>query len=181
MTLRDKAIHYINRTATDRSRKSLVMTFVAPVVFFSIIITFVLAFLKLGDLLRLPGIPTLLKYIIGLPFMAIGLVAMIGTGGQFLRVRGTPVPLRPPPKLVTSGLYRFVRNPMFCGLFLFIIGLGVWLRSLSLSCVFAPLLLAVVYWEIKMIEEPELEKRFGRQYVDYRKETPRFFPRFRKN
>lgn len=181
MRFSQRIIGYLNRAGSDRSRKMSVLAAVAPIAFFSTTIALIILSYRIGVWLDLPLIPTLLKYIVGPPFLIIGIVAMIGSVTQFLIVKGTPVPLRPPPKLVTGGLYRYVRNPMFGGLFLFTIGLGFWLRSISLGClpvsVFVPLL--ALY--LKGVEEPELEARFGRDYVEYKSRTPRFFPRLMKS
>jgi protein-S-isoprenylcysteine O-methyltransferase Ste14 len=44
--------------------------------------------------------------------------------------------------------------------------------------IFTPLFIYANYWELKAIEEPELVKRLGAEYVAYRKKTPMFFPGF---
>jgi protein-S-isoprenylcysteine O-methyltransferase Ste14 len=90
--------------------------------------------------------------------------------------KGTPVPFNPPPRLVTSGPFAFVRNPMITGVFILLFGLGFLLRSVSLVCLFIPLFILFNFWELKAIEEPELVKRLGSEYVEYRKRTPMFFP-----
>jgi len=108
--------------------------------------------------------------------IAFGLALYCLSVAQFLRVRGTPVPFSPPPKLVTTGLYRFARNPMMTGLFMQFFGIGIALGSLSLIFIFTPLFIAINVWELKMIEEPELERRLGEAYVKYKREVPMFFP-----
>jgi len=45
--------------------------------------------------------------------------------------------------------------------------------------VFTPLYILINVWELKQIEEPELVKRFGDEYIDYRSRTPMFFPGLR--
>ena len=59
-------------------------------------------------------------------------------------------------------------------------GCGVLFGSVSLLCVFTPLFICMNVWELKSIEEPELEKRLGEDYSEYRKRTPMFFPDFLK-
>jgi protein-S-isoprenylcysteine O-methyltransferase Ste14 len=117
--------------------------------------------------------------VIGFLLMAFGLAIYGLSVFQFLRVRGTPVPFIPPPTLVRTGLYRFSRNPMMTGLFMQFFGLGIALGSFSLTFFFTPLFIAMNVWELKMVEEPELERRLGEAYVKYKKEVPMFFP-FRK-
>jgi protein-S-isoprenylcysteine O-methyltransferase Ste14 len=80
------------------------------------------------------------------------------------------------PKLVSTGPYRYARNPMLTGVFLFLFGIGFGLTSFSLVLVFTPLYIVLNYWELKNIEEPELVKRLGGQYIEYRRKTPMFIP-----
>jgi len=89
--------------------------------------------------------------------------------------------LNPPSKLVTSGPYMYVRNPMLNGLFVFFFGLGILLKSISLTLIFTPLFILFNILELKLIEEPELEKRFGAQYVEYKRRVPMFIPRLKRN
>ena len=65
---------------------------------------------------------------------------------------------------------------MLTGVFLFLFGLGFAVDSFSLVLFFTPLFILVNLWELKKIEEPELVKRFGDTYIDYRRETPMFIP-----
>jgi protein-S-isoprenylcysteine O-methyltransferase Ste14 len=88
--------------------------------------------------------------------------------------------MNPPPELVTSGPYAYVRNPMLAGVFALLFGFGIFLGSVSLLFVFTPLFILLNVWELKNIEEPELVKRLGEKYVEYRKRTPMFLPGFRR-
>ena len=90
-----------------------------------------------------------------------------------LRSAGTPVPLNPPKELVDTGPYAVIRNPMLTGVFLVLFGIGVLLGSFCLMFVFTPLFIVLNVWELKCIEEPELEKRLGQAYVEYKKRVPR--------
>ena len=104
---------------------------------------------------------------------------LIGWSVQnFLKVKGTPVPFNPPPQLVTSGPYAYTRNPMLTGVFALLFGFGIFFGSVSLLFVFTPLFILLNFWELKAIEEPELVKRLGQEYIEYREMTPMFVPRF---
>jgi protein-S-isoprenylcysteine O-methyltransferase Ste14 len=105
---------------------------------------------------------------------------MVLSVSYFIKARGTPVPFSPPPRLVTGGPYRCVRNPMLTGIFIQLFGLGIICNSAALIFIFTPLFILINYWELKRVEEPELEKRLGQEYVDYKKRVPMFFP-WRKN
>jgi protein-S-isoprenylcysteine O-methyltransferase Ste14 len=69
-----------------------------------------------------------------------------------------------------------VRNPMLTGVFALLFGLGALFGSISLLVVFTPLFILINVWELKVIEEPELVKRLGKDYIEYRKRTAMFFP-----
>ena len=99
---------------------------------------------------------------------------------HFLKVKGTPVPFNPPPKLVATGPYAYARNPMLTGIFLLLFGLGVLFQSLSLVLFFTPAFIALNVWELKAIEEPELEKRLGQEYIEYKEKIPMFIPRLER-
>ncbi|MCP4201260.1 MAG: isoprenylcysteine carboxylmethyltransferase family protein [bacterium] len=96
---------------------------------------------------------------------------------HFLQVEGTPVPFNPPPEVVDTGPYRYVRNPMVTGVFVLLFGLGFAFDSIALVCLFTPLYVLAHAWELKEIEEPELERRLGEEYIEYRNRTPMFIPR----
>ena len=112
----------------------------------------------------------------GLALLALGLFIMVLSIFYFIKAKGTPVPLNPPPKLVKDGPYQFVRNPMLTGIFMQLFGLGIATGSPSLAFIFTPLFIGVNIWELKTIEEPELVKRLGAEYVEYKKKVPMFFP-----
>jgi len=86
---------------------------------------------------------------------------------------GTPVPVEPPKRLVTEGLFQFTRNPMYLALFAIILGEAFFLGHLLLFIYF--LLLAFLFnLYVVKIEEPELRKRFGKEYEKYCQKVPRW-------
>lgn len=101
--------------------------------------------------------------------MLIGAVLMLWAMFVFARVKGTPVPFNPPPKLVTSGPYAYSRNPMTIGLFIFMFGIGFNWGSITSVLIFTPLYIILSILDFKYIEEPELEKRLGKEYTEYKK------------
>ena len=92
------------------------------------------------------------------------------------RGKGTPVPLDPPKEFIAIGLYRFVRNPMYLGLLLVMLAEAALFRSVWLL-VYASLFWLAVHSYLILIEEPELEARFGPAYLSYKATTPRWIPR----
>jgi protein-S-isoprenylcysteine O-methyltransferase Ste14 len=147
--------------------------------FFAFLI-FLIIFLarKLDAFLHLAGpLPYPVNYLLSLPLFIAGAFLWIWSVLQFIRARGTPVPVNPPPKLVTEGPYAYIRNPMLSGIILMLFGVGFFLESPSLVFFFTPLFVAFTCLEFKLIEEPELEKRLGDAYREYRRKTPMFIPK----
>jgi protein-S-isoprenylcysteine O-methyltransferase Ste14 len=151
---------------------------VGAVFFFTIVWLFVVASLQVDKVLGFPKLFTPpLNIIVCVPVLAIGLFLILWSILHFVRVKGTPVPFNPPPELVTSGPYAHVRNPMLTGVFILLFGLGVLFQSISLLSMFTPLFILLNAFELKVIEEPELEKRLGKEYLEYKKRVPMFIPR----
>lgn len=89
---------------------------------------------------------------------------------------GTPAPAAPTVHLVVSGLYRYVRNPMYVGVLSVIIGQALILGSLLLL-EYAALVWMCFFAFVVLYEEPSLQHRFGDGYENYRASVPRWWPR----
>jgi len=180
MTLKTKWIEILYNVATS-SRK--IRNFFTPIgAFFYALLTFsfVVVALQVDRLLGITDIfPRPLSIILALPIFSFALFLIGWSVLNFLRAKGTPVPFNPPPILVTTGPYAYTRNPMLTGVFSLLFGFGVFFGSVSLLVVFTPLFIFINFWELKSIEEPELEKRLGEEYIAYQKRTPMFFPDLR--
>jgi len=182
MPLIQRWTNLIYKVAIGSWKVKLVVAPIVAVAFAGLIVVFFLLSRAVDRWLSLPKASSYpVSAIIGFFLIASGLSLYCLSIAHFLRVRGTPVPVSPPPKLVTTGLYRFERNPMMTGLFLLFLGVGIVLGSLSLVFIFTPLFVGINVWEIKNIEEPELERRFGEEYVKYKKSVPMFVPFIKKN
>jgi protein-S-isoprenylcysteine O-methyltransferase Ste14 len=80
-------------------------------------------------------------------------------------------------ELVTTGLYRYTRNPMILGFLILLSGIGWFVQSIT-AIVVIPLIVFVLLWVwLKRREEPQLEQRFGDAYRIYRDTTPLIIPR----
>ena len=142
-----------------------------------LIFVFVVIALYVDRLIGLTNIfPNPLNLILSIPIFLLALFLIGWSVQNFLIVKGTPVPFNPPPQIVTTGPYTYTRNPMITGVFSLLFGCGVFFGSISLLFVFTPLFIYINFWELKSIEEPELEKRLGEDYMKYQKRTPMFFP-----
>ena len=109
-------------------------------------------------------------------------ILVVGAGTYFrclwdfvIAGHGLPSPVDHPKKLVVCGLYRYVRNPMYVGVLLVLIGEGLLLRSIVLIW-YALAVLALVHVYILVYEERYLQYRFGQSYTEYRKEVRRWIP-----
>lgn len=111
-------------------------------------------------------------FIFGLPW------ALSAVFWQLVRGKGTPVPIVPTKHFLQNGPYRYVRNPMMLGFFLYLLG---WAFLCNKGGAFLATAVLIFFFlaEIKLIEEPELEKRFGDAYREYKKEIPFIFPKWR--
>jgi len=177
MTLKTKWIDILYNAATGSRRVRNFFTPVGAIFYGLLIFVFVIMALYLDRLLGLPDIfPGKLNIILCLPVFFVAFILIGWSVQNFLKVKGTPVPFNPPPQLVTTGPYAYVRNPMLTGVFALLFGFGVLFGSVSLLVVFTPLFILINVWELKAIEEPELLKRLGQDYSEYRKSTPMFFP-----
>ncbi|MBI2845628.1 MAG: isoprenylcysteine carboxylmethyltransferase family protein [Chloroflexi bacterium] len=96
------------------------------------------------------------------------------TAGQ-----GTPAPFDPPRKFVVRGPYLYVRNPMMLGGLTGITGAALYLSSPAILLTAIGLFIAVNIF-ILLWEEPDLERRFGEAYRQYKAAVPRWIPRVPK-
>lgn len=177
MGIAAKIVNVLHKTATGSGAIRNLLTPVGFVVFLGIIVVFVVLSPILDTLAGFPRFLPLSLYLwISLPVVACGAFLVLWSIFHFIRVKGTPVPFNPPQRLVTTGPYTYVRNPMLSGLFILLVGLGGLLRSVSLTFIFTPIFVLFNILEIKVIEEPELVKRLGEEYTKYRDRTPMFCP-----
>jgi len=129
-------------------------------------------------LLDLPAIlPGWVGGMIGFLLFLPGAVLSTWCAIRFVIAKGTPVPFNPPKELIVEGPYVWIRNPMLTGVFACLFGLGLILNSISIVGIWTPLYILAHYIELKKVEEPELELRFGDRYLNYKRNVPMFFPK----
>ena len=90
-----------------------------------------------------------------------------------LQGRGTPAPIAPPQLLVVSGMYRYVRNPMYLGVICVLFGEAVAFSSPTLV-VYTAAVALLFHLFVVLYEEPRLRKQFGESYDLYRTDVPRW-------
>jgi protein-S-isoprenylcysteine O-methyltransferase Ste14 len=153
--------------------------FLKNLLFTALVPGFVAGWVPLVFLLRRPelGVAWTSRHYAALPFLLLGLAGYLACLWQFGSYgRGTPAPVDPPRKLVMRGPYRWVRNPMYLAVLLFVLGEVVffWHLTLALYLVFLASAFQVF---VVAVEEESLRRRFGAIYSDYCNVTHRWLPR----
>jgi protein-S-isoprenylcysteine O-methyltransferase Ste14 len=114
---------------------------------------------------------------IGAIMILAGVPALVDAFARFaLQGLGTPAPIAPPRILVVTGLYRYVRNPIYVAVVAIILGQAVLMGDWRLIVYGALLWLFFHVWVVA-IEEPTLEQTFGSEYEAFRAAVPRWIPR----
>jgi protein-S-isoprenylcysteine O-methyltransferase Ste14 len=113
-----------------------------------------------------------------------GGIALMGAGALILvwcvrdfyvAGKGTLAPWDPPKRLVIVGLYHFVRNPMYVGILLLLIGWACWAGSWMLAC-YAALMAVAFHLRVVLYEEPRLRSQFPEEWQAYSVKVPRWLP-----
>lgn len=105
-----------------------------------------------------------------------GVAFLLVSFARFALAGGTPAPTEPTQRLVVEGPYRFVRNPMYLAVAAIILGQALLFGSWWTLGYLALVLVAVVLF-VRGYEEPTLERRYGEQYRQYRRNVPGWWPR----
>lgn len=103
----------------------------------------------------------------GIVFMIAGVIINIDADNTFRSTGTTVKPFAESTQLVTNGLYRFSRNPMYFGFVLILFGLAILLGSL------APFLVVILFAilmdrEFITVEEQRLAKKFNQEWAEYK-------------
>ncbi len=117
--------------------------------------------------------------VLGGALLVAGTLALVYAFVQFVAEgAGTPAPVAPTERLVVSGLYRYVRNPMYLAVIATIVGQGLLLGRMLLLLYAVAVGLAFSAF-VRGYEEPTLSRRYGAEYEAYRRAVPRWWPRLR--
>jgi protein-S-isoprenylcysteine O-methyltransferase Ste14 len=115
---------------------------------------------------------------------AVGILLIVaglpGLGDSFARFAlqglGTPAPIAPTQNLVVTGLYRYVRNPIYVAVVAVILGQGILFGDWRLL-IYGGLMWLAFHAFVLAYEEPVLTESFGARYEDFRANVPRWIPR----
>jgi len=115
--------------------------------------------------------------VIGGILIAAGLPILLDSFARFaLQGLGTPAPVMPPKRLVVTGFYRYVRNPMYVAVTALIIGQGLLFGSVAVL-EYGAIVWAAFFLFVLGYEEPALGEQFPEEYKRYRANVRRWIPR----
>jgi protein-S-isoprenylcysteine O-methyltransferase Ste14 len=125
--------------------------------------------------LPFPGVE--LTRFVGAALILAGVAGLVDSFVRFaLQGLGTPAPIAPPQHLVVTGLYRYVRNPMYVAVVAVILGQAILFGDWRLMT-YGGLMWLAFHAFVLTYEEPVLAQKFGAQYEDFRANVPRWIPR----
>lgn len=125
--------------------------------------------LNLGGLSDSP-----LRHAIGAPLLLLGGAIIVLSKQELLRQGQPSAPRQPTTRIVTAGMYRFSRNPMYAGLALCFLGLGFAINKPWLL-ILLPFTLVLVQLLLIRPEEKYLKRKFGEDFIRYKKSVRRWF------
>jgi protein-S-isoprenylcysteine O-methyltransferase Ste14 len=135
------------------------------------------AFLVVGiywrDVLPLSLGPGPLRKPIGVALVAAGILIAFWAMGTMTRARTTFNPFRPSSAIVSSGPFRFTRNPIYLGDLLIYAGVAMYFDS-ALALLLLPLVIVAMHFGVIVREERYLERKFGEEYRNYRQRVRRW-------
>ena len=107
-------------------------------------------------------------------FLCGSFVLAIGSIRLYLKFAAPTTQFENSSHLVASGIYRFIRHPMYGSLLL--LGLGIYLKRVTAETSALALVVVIALLITALIEEGEMQARFGEEYTSYRRKTKRFIP-----
>src|SRR5438552_19021066 len=114
---------------------------------------------------------------VGVLLILVGLPGLVDSFARFaLQGLGTPAPVAPTKNLVVTGLYRYVRNPIYVAVVAIILGQAMLFGDWRLMT-YGGFMWLAFHAFVLTYEEPVLAERFGTQYEDFRANVPRWIPR----
>lgn len=103
----------------------------------------------------------------------VGLAFLVGALGLFRKGGTRAEPWKPTTRIVTTGVYRVTRNPMYVGMALLYASIAIALGS-RVALVLLPIAILVIHYGVILREERYLQKKFGAEYLDYKSRVRRW-------
>ena len=115
--------------------------------------------------------------VVGVAMVAAGLPVLLDSFARFaIQGLGTPAPVAPPQNLVVTGLYRYVRNPIYVAVVAIVLGQALLFGDWRLV-VYGALFWLACHVFVVVYEEPTLQRTFGAEYESFCANVPRWIPR----
>jgi protein-S-isoprenylcysteine O-methyltransferase Ste14 len=115
--------------------------------------------------------------VLAVALIAAGTIPLMESIWRFVQVgRGTLMPAVPTEHLVVSGLYRFVRNPMYVGVLTALAGETLLLEQRCMV-IYWLVVAAIMHLFVVFYEEGTLARRYGEEFSEFKKMVPRWLPR----
>lgn len=127
---------------------------------------------------REPAPYWVIAQVLGAILVCAGLVPLVHAFVQFAKAGGTPAPVTPTDYLVVTGFNRYVRNPMYVGCLIALVGQALLFGQFTVV-IYAVAAWAVTAAFVRWYEEPTLAGTFGAEYDAYRAAVPAWLPRLR--
>jgi protein-S-isoprenylcysteine O-methyltransferase Ste14 len=118
------------------------------------------------------GVSQALGILVGIVGLGLALSCVLAFATQG---KGTPAPFDPPRRLVIRGPYRLLRNPMYFGAGLWVLGLAMFYQSRWLV-LYTAVFMVIAHVHVRLYEEPTLRRMFGDEYREYCRRVRRWQP-----
>lgn len=109
----------------------------------------------------------------GASLALLGIVLVVLLKQSFQRAKTNIEPWKPTTTIISSGFYAYSRNPIYLSFCFIVLGLGLYWNSIWMAISFLPAALLTYYLAIRK-EEYYLQKKFGQQYLDYKRRVRRW-------
>lgn len=155
------------------------MTALKSLLFLIIVAGLGAGYIPFALLPRGPQVETGLFAYLAFPLWLLGGVTILWCFWDFtFKGHGTPAPIDPPKELVATGLYRYVRNPIYVGALTIIIGHFLWFKTIWMLA-YAVVVFLAFHLLVTLYEEPTLKEKFGAVYENYCRSVPRWIPKIK--
>lgn len=182
----NKLVHKLIKWSQEkRTERFKVLILIGDAILFWLVIPAFLSIIAIGldKWLNFPKLlaSELLGVVLALVFFVSGI--LLGFWATFIQYKigeGTPAPDAPTQRLVTAGPYGYIRNPIVLGQIIAYVGFGFYFNSLSFIVIVMPLVVSIHICYLKLVEEKELEIRFGEEYKRYKQKVSMFVPKLKR-
>jgi len=125
------------------------------------------------NLLKREVVPAPYNWSFGLALVVVGLLLVMAPAAALIQARTALNPYGTTSKLLTNGIFRLSRNPIYLGITAAYLGIAI-AFSLTIAVLLTPVILAIMHYGVIRREEAYLERKFGDDYLRYKAEVRRW-------